>query len=155
MRLRTLILSAALLLPAPLLAQNAERDSVLASIQGFLTGMRTKDTVLMRQAVDSATRMTLLRPMPAGGIRVVTLTADQFIRVASNPNQPALDEPIRNPIVQIDGPLATVWAEYQVRRAGAVTHCGYDAFHLAKLGGRWKILNVSDTYRTEGCGGAW
>jgi hypothetical protein len=57
--------------------------------------------------------------------------------------------------VQIDADLATVWAEYQVRIDGNVSHCGYDAFHLARLAGRWKIINVSDTFRREGCGAAW
>jgi len=36
-----------------------------------------------------------------------------------------------------------------------VTHCGYDAFHLARLGGVWKIINVADSYTTTGCGAAW
>ena len=156
MRLRSLLCSLALLaIAAPLHAQATARDSVLATIQTFLDGMRTKDTVAMRSVVDSMTRMTLLRPTPTGGIRVLALSAEQFVRVASNPNQPGIDEPIRNPVVQIDGPLASVWTEYQVRRDGRVSHCGFDAFHLARLAGRWKILNVSDTCRTTGCGEAW
>ena len=36
-----------------------------------------------------------------------------------------------------------------------VTHCGYDAFHLARRDGRWKILNISDTYQRTECGPAW
>ena len=140
MRLRSLLLAAALLAaPAAMHAQATAKDSVLAAIDGFLGGMRAKDTTIMKQHIDSLTRMTLLRPAPGGGVRVMTLTGAQFIRVASNPNQPPLDEPIRNAVVQIDGDLASVWAEYQVRRDGRVTHCGYDAFHLARLGGSWKI----------------
>jgi hypothetical protein len=83
------------------------------------------------------------------------LTAAQFMRAVSRPEQPALDEPIRNPVVQVDGDLASVWAEYQVRIDGKVSHCGFDAFHLARLGGQWKILNVSDTFRRTGCGDPW
>jgi hypothetical protein len=105
--------------------------------------------------VDSLTRITLLRPAPGGGTRVVVLTAPQFMRLAVRPDQPGLDEPIRNPVVHVSGDLASVWAEYQVRRDGAVTHCGYDAFHLSRRGGRWKLLNVSDTYQQTGCGPAW
>ena len=156
MRLRSLLCSIALLaIAAPLHAQATARDSVLATIQTFLDGMRAKDTVAMRSVVDSMTRMTLLRPTQTGGIRVVAVSAEQFVRMASNPNQPGIDEPIRNPVVQIDGPLASVWTEYQVRREGRVSHCGFDAFHLARLDGKWKILNVSDTFRTTGCGEMW
>jgi hypothetical protein len=58
-------------------------------------------------------------------------------------------------VVHVSGDLATVWAEYQVRRDTTVTHCGFDAFHLVRSGGRWKLLNISDTYQAAGCGPAW
>ena len=131
-----------------------DRAAVLATIDNFLRGLRTKDTTLMAAQTDSLTRMTLLRPGP-NGTRVFLLTGQQFIALTAKPDQPAFDEPIRNPVVQVDGDLASVWAEYQVRRDGKVTHCGFDAFHLARLGGKWKILNVSDTFRQTGCGEPW
>lgn len=133
--------------------RQAERE-VLATIDTFLIGLRTKDTALMARQMDSLTRFTLLRPSPAG-TRVMLLTPAQFMTAVTRPDQPALDEPIRAPIVRIDADLASVWAEYQVRIDGRVSHCGFDAFHLARLGGRWKILNVSDTFRRAGCGAAW
>ena len=69
---------------------------------------------------------------------------------------PTYDEPIRKPVIQVNGDLASVWVEYQVRlEPGKVHHCGYDSFQMARLGGRWRILNVSDTYTEEGCGPAW
>ena len=135
-------------------APTAAHAEVLATIDSFLAGLRTKDTMLMARHVDTLARMTLLRPGPAGS-RVMLLTAAQFMRAVSRPEQPALDEPIRNPVVHVDGDLASVWAEYQVRIDGKVSHCGFDAFHLARLGGQWKILNVSDTFRRAGCGDPW
>ena len=133
-----------------------EREAVLATLQGFMDALRMKDTTALSQHVDSLTRITLLRPRrDGGGTRVVVMTAAQFIRAVTQPGQPPLDEPIRNPVVQVSGDLATVWAEYQVRRDTTVTHCGFDAFHLARRDGRWKILNVSDTYQQTGCGPAW
>jgi len=141
---------------APGTPDPAVRAEVLGTLNTFMRALRTRDTTTMLQLLDSASRMTLLRPVPGGGIRVVVLTGAQFVRVASNPNQAPIDEPIRNAVVHVDGPLASVWAEYQVRRADkTVSHCGYDAFHLAKLGERWKILNVSDSFRQTGCGPAW
>ena len=136
-------------------ASSADRQQVLATIESFLRGLRTKDTTLMAQQMDSLTRLTLLRPLPNGGSRVVVMSGMEFIRNVSRPDQPAIDEPIRNPVVQVDGDLATVWAEYQVIIEGRVSHCGHDAFHLARLGGQWKILNVSDTFRRTGCGDRW
>ncbi|HEU4559128.1 MAG TPA: nuclear transport factor 2 family protein [Longimicrobium sp.] len=132
-----------------------EREAVLAAIQSFMDALRNKDVAAMNQHVDSLTRLTLIRPTREGGTRVVVMTADQFIRAVTQPNQPGVDEPIRNPVVHVSGDLATVWAEYQVRRDTTVTHCGFDAFHLARRDGRWKLLNISDTYQPTGCGPAW
>jgi ketosteroid isomerase-like protein len=132
-----------------------EREAVLAAIQSFMDALRNKDVATMNQYVDSLTRLTLIRPTREGGTRVMVLTADQFIRAVTQPNQPGVDEPIRNPVVHVSGDLASVWAEYQVRRDTTVTHCGFDAFHLARRDGRWKLLNISDTYQPTGCGPAW
>jgi ketosteroid isomerase-like protein len=133
-----------------------ERDAVLATIMGFTDALRMKDTTAMSQHVDSLTRFTLLRQRRDGGTFVWVLTAPEFIRVATRPDQPGLDEPIRNPVVHVSGDLASVWAEYQVRRPdGTVSHCGFDAFQLVRSSGRWKILNISDTFQPAGCGPAW
>jgi ketosteroid isomerase-like protein len=132
-----------------------EGAAVLATVQSFLDALRMRDTTAMSQHMDSLTRITLLRPTREGGTRVWVLTPAEFISAATRPGQPGLDEPIRNPVVHVSGDLATVWAEYQVRNGTTVTHCGFDAFQLVRSGGRWKFLNVSDTYQQTGCGPAW
>ena len=142
-------------LPSATLAQTPAEKEVLAVIESFLAGLRNKDTTVMKQHLDSLTRFTLLRPTQSGGVRVFLLSGADFVQRTTQPGGPTYDEPIRNPRVQIDADLASVWAEYQVRMEGKVTHCGYDAFHLARLNGRWKILNVSDTFRQQGCGEPW
>ena len=71
----------------------------------------------------------------------------QFVTAATAPANPTLDEPIRNIRMQLDGDLATVWAEYQLRIGGKVSHCGYDAFQLNRTTTGWKILNIADTFR--------
>jgi hypothetical protein len=134
-------------------AQDAKAE-VVATIKDFMRGLKIRDTALVAAQIDSLTRFTLIRPGPSGS-RIVVARGTDFIRMAGRTDQPPLDEPTRNPVVQIDGDLASVWTEYQVRRDGKVTHCGYDAFHLARLGGKWKIINVSDSFRPEGCGAPW
>lgn len=133
----------------------SDKEQVLAALDTFFVGLRTKDTVLMLRHVDSATRFTLLRPTRDGGLRVVVYSAREFITNVTAPNQPGIDEPIRNPVVHIDGDLASVWAEYQVIAEGKVSHCGLDAFHMVRKQGAWRILNVSDTFRRTGCGAPW
>ena len=152
------IIAALVLFAAPwatAASQSPQAKEVLASLQSFLDAMKAKDTVGMKLALDPLTRFTLLRSS-ASGTQVMVLTGTEFLRAVSQPNGPTYDEPLRKPVVHIDGDLATVWAEYQVRlEPGKVHHCGYDSFQMARLGGRWKILSVSDTYREDGCGAAW
>lgn len=137
------------------LAGHAQSDSaqVVSALTRFFDAARTKDTATVRAAFDDAARLTLLRPDPNGGVRVMTLGAQQFVQAVAGGS--GLDEPIRNVKVMIDGDLASVWAEYQVRANGAVSHCGYDALHMVRRPGGWKILSIADSFRREGCGAAW
>lgn len=157
MRLLPALLVAGCLLHSPsrLAAQSADSAAVLGTIDRMLVALRTRDADGLRATFHEQVRMTLLRPGPDGSTRPVVLTGEQFITAATNPQGPALDEPIRHPVVQLHGDLATVWAEYQVRINGAVSHCGYDAFHLVRVAGAWKILTVADTFRRTNCGAMW
>jgi len=53
--------------------------------------------------------------------------------------------------VRIDGNVAQVWAYYTFHRNTTFSHCGIDAFMLAKVGSTWKITQLADSRRTEGC----
>jgi hypothetical protein len=131
-----------------------DKAAVVATIKAFLGALSTRDTTVLSAHIDSTTRFTLIRPGPSGS-RITVVRGGDFVQAVARPNQPPFEEPIRNPVVHVDGDLASVWTEYQVRRGGEVTHCGFDAFHLARLGGKWKIINVSDSFRPTGCGEAW
>lgn len=155
MRLAAVALLLSALIPAGASAQTNDTTAVLAVLDRFIGALRDKDSTAMRSVLHEQARFTLLRPAQGGGVQVVVLDAASFPRLVSAPNQPSLDEPIRNQKVNIDADLATVWAEYQVRIDGRVSHCGYDAFHLVRQRGEWKILNVSDTFRRDGCGAMW
>lgn len=136
----------------------AQGDSAQAEVLGVVKAMlkviETKDAASVAAHVDSSTRFTLLRPTPTGG-RVIVIAGPQFMERVTQPGGPPAKELIRNPEIRIDGDLATVWTEYQFIIDGKVHHCGHDAFHLGRIGGTWKILNVSDSYREEGCGEPW
>ena len=140
--------------PVQASAQHAKAE-VIQAVKSFLGGMQTRDSAGLAALLDPNTRFTLLRPGQAGGWQVVVLTGAQYLQIVMNPSTPAAEERIRNPVVQIDGDLASVWTEYQLLVNGAMSHCGTDAFHLVRLGGRWKILNISDTFRQQGCGDPW
>ena len=55
------------------------------------------------------------------------------------------------PTVLIRGPIAVVWAPYEFRRDGKVSHCGVDVFNMLKVDGRWLIGNAMWTVEPEAC----
>lgn len=61
-------------------------------------------------------------------------------------------EEIRNVIVERDGDVAMVWAPFTVSIGGKVASCGYDHFDLIREDGTWKVMNLTFSSRTEGCG---
>ena len=142
----------ALLASVPSLrAQDADRTAVLATVQKLFDAMRTRDTVLLAQQFDSTAR--LLGVATRDGVQSLRLTSpSQFgAAVARAPAADVWNERIFDPEVRIDGPVAQVWAYYTFHRSLTFSHCGIDAFMLVKVGTAWKITQLSDSRRTQGC----
>jgi hypothetical protein len=137
--------------PAIVQAQQSDRDAILATVQKVFDAMRTRDTALLTQAFDSSAR--LVGVGARNGVPAVRLTtpASFGALISSAPAGDVWHERIYEPEVRIDGTVAQVWAYYTFHRNATFSHCGVDAFMLAKVGGAWKITQLSDSRRTEGC----
>ena len=68
------------------------------------------------------------------------------------PGGPRFEETISDPAIDVDGDIAMVWAPYLFRLHGKVHHCGIDHFDLVRSEGRWRVLNITWSSRTTGCG---
>ena len=134
---------------APLPAQAHPAGGPLAVVEGLFEAMRRADTTAMRAVFDPSTR--LVSTTTRNGVPVMRVVAiEQWLQaVAGAPAQ--LDERIWDPVVQIDDHLATVWVRYELLVDGELSHCGVDAFQLFKSAAGWKIFQVADTQRREGC----
>jgi putative lumazine-binding protein len=153
--MRAMILSAVLLLPlprlTPALRAQAEERAVMAVVQQLFDGMRARDTAKMRATLHPDARLV------SAGVKdsVPTVAIEPITGWLSGiPNaRPGLllDERIRNPVVRVDGGLASVWAEYTFYLGDKVNHCGVDTFHLVKTADGWRIIDLADTRRREGC----
>lgn len=148
-----LVCVASLASPHRTMAQTSERDAVLATVQKVFDAMRTRDTALLSQAFDSTGRLVGVRTPRGGGEPRLTLTTpSQF--GAGIVNAPAGDvwhERMYEPEVRIDDNVAQVWGYFTFHRNATFSHCGVDAFMLVKIGGAWKITQIADTHRTQGC----
>jgi len=89
--------------------------------------------------------------MRDGMYRATMNPPDGWIESISSFEGPEIDERFYDPTVEISGPLASVWTEYDLYVGGEFRHCGVDAFHLALTEEGWKIVHLADTRVQDGC----
>jgi len=139
--------------PAGLTAQAAppgEAEAVIRVVTDVFDAMRGRDTVALRAAFHPEARLVTVVPGGAGGDAVRVGSVDAFVEAVGS-GDAHLDETIHDPVVRIDGDLAGLWTYYELRVDGELSHCGVDALHLVRGGEGWKIVNLADTRRREGC----
>lgn len=136
-----------------LAAQATEEQAVMAVVTRLFDGMRARDTAIMRSTFAPGTRL-LRAGVRQGELGVAPTAADEFIRIVGSATGPVWDERIHGAEIRIDGTLASVWTAYEFYLGDKFSHCGVDAFHLARFRDGWKIIGLADTQRREGCGQA-
>lgn len=137
---------------APISAQPTQtaESEVLAVVNALFDGMRKVDSAMVRPLFHAKARMftvDLRRPDS-----LVEGSVERFIQSIGRPRTDVFDEQLSNVRVMIDGSIASVWTDYKFFRGTTFSHCGIDHFLLVKQRGSWKILELSDTRRTENCG---
>ena len=140
--------------PSALAGQSAQvprtpRDSVIAAVNEFFRAMTTRDTaatnrVQFADGVSFAVRaqgdtFAISRRGNEGWIRQLATMRDTVV------------ERMWEPVVQVHGPIATVWAPYDIHRNRQFVHCGVDAFTLIRTTTGWKIATVAYTAEPTGC----
>lgn len=53
--------------------------------------------------------------------------------------------------IRVDGDIASAWTPYTFYLDGRIRHCGVNSIELLRPARGWKITQLSDTRRTEGC----
>jgi hypothetical protein len=130
-------------------AQTPEEREVRAVIDRLFEGMRNADTAVIRPLFAPNARFALLdnRSTPPG---VRYDTVGSWINGVAN-SAKRWDEQIYDVQVRVDGNMAHVWAPYTFYLDKKWRHCGTDSVELLKIAGAWKITQLSDTQRREGC----
>ena len=148
---RTVILLLIGLLAQPVAAsaQSAEAD-VMAVITRLFDGMRAGDSATVRSTFAPEAR--LMSAFEREGIPTLRAgSLGQFVTLIGTPHDHVWDERIWGTEIRIDDRLATVWTNYAFLHGSTLSHCGVDAFQLFHGAEGWKIINLVDTRRTEGC----
>lgn len=126
-----------------------DEADVLAVVTRLFDAMRVRDTTAIRAISHPA--LHVFTPMDVNDEPVIRTTPiDEMIEFVANAAE-RLDERAFHPEIRIDGPLASVWTYYDFIAGSDFSHCGTDAFHLARGPEGWLITGLAYTVRQEGC----
>ena len=131
-------------------ADDGEAKAVLATIEALFAAFESGDGAAMLRQVYPDGRVTASSRRGDGTIALRPQSWAQFAdRITP---QRAFQERISSPLVHIDQDIALVWAPFVVRVGGKVSNCGIDHFDLVREAGTWKVMNLTFSSRTTGCG---
>jgi hypothetical protein len=143
------VVAMAILFPAIVESQSGDEKAVLATVNRMFEGMRSADSGMVRSTFASGARFASVdsRSTPAaikydaidGWLSGVATSARRW------------DEQVYDVQVKVDSNMAHVWAPYTFYLDKAVRHCGINSLELLRDGAGWKITQLSDTRRREGC----
>lgn len=117
---------------------------IVAVVNGVFDGMRKGDSAMVRPLFHAKARMITM-DLRTGRPAQIEESAEGLIQSVGRPRTEVFDEQLSNVRVQIDGTLASVWADYKFFRGTTLSHCGIDHFLLVNEGSGWKILELADT----------
>lgn len=128
----------------------ADRKAVLEPLDLMFDGMKARDTTMIMSAFVPGARLVDIRNRD-GQTTVRFLPVADFARSLLGAPAGDLIERYWDTQIDVEDNVASVWVQYDFHIGDRFTHCGIDAFHLAKTHMGWKIVQVMDTRRTTGC----
>lgn len=121
-------------------------------IDTFFEGFHKGDTLLMKSVMLNELVMQTAFTDKEGNNKLTNGTSEDLLSaIANRPESQKWDERLLDYKVQIDGNLAHVWTPYEFWFNDSFSHCGANAFTLAKTNDGWKIIHLIDSRRRESC----
>lgn len=133
----------------PARAQSAEEKAVLDVVVRLFDGMRAADSAMVRSVFHPEARLVTASARD-GQPLAAPVPIDRFVQAVAGFRE-KVDEQIHDPEIRVDGNLAQLWTFYTLHVDGRFVHCGVDAFQLVRTAAGWKIIQIADTRRREGC----
>ncbi len=126
-----------------------DEAGAVAAVQQMFEGMRTANPGMVRAVFAPDARFAMLAEAD-GGQAVRAQTVDGWIDAIGDSGG-RWNEQVYDLDVRVDGAMASVWAPYTFYLDGAISHCGINSIELLHDGEGWKVTQISDTRRREGC----
>ncbi|MDC8004660.1 nuclear transport factor 2 family protein [Aureisphaera galaxeae] len=121
-------------------------------IDTFFEGFHKGDTLMMRGTLAKDVKLQTAFTDKEGTPHLSTGPLDRLLTsIANRPAEQKWDERLLDYKVSIDGNLAHVWTPYEFWVNDTFSHCGANAFTLAKMEDGWKIIHLIDSRRRSSC----
>jgi hypothetical protein len=138
-RLGATVSSASVTVASGVGSQDAEEAAVVAAAQAVFDAMAALDADAFR---DSMVPDGFL--MAVGFESSPKTSRDDFAARVGQRTRPMIER-MWDPEVRIDEPFATLWAPYDFYSGLEFSHCGTDAFQLAKTAEGWRVISITYT----------
>lgn len=135
--------------PAPASGAGADSAAVLRAVQRLFDAMLARDTAAARALLLPGARMISVRGDTAVA-RARTQGDTAFIAMLATGKERLLER-FWQPVVHVQGPIASVWTPYDFHIDGSFSHCGIDVVSLVKVGDAWRIATITWTVQRRGC----
>ncbi|MEL6558751.1 MAG: nuclear transport factor 2 family protein [Bacteroidota bacterium] len=134
-----------------LYAQSDKQKEITMPIYKLFEGMEKNDSSMVRKVMTNDITFYTFGQNEIGDNVLKSGDVQQFLNTIGSPKEVVFRELISNVKVQSDGDFASVWCDYSFYLGDKFHHCGIDQFLLINTDSGWKIRQIVDTRRTEGC----
>ena len=119
-----------------------------AVLNTLFDGMRAGDSAAVRAVFHPEARLhTALGPADTAAVRATSV--DAFVEAVGQPRERSWDERIWDVEIRTDGPLAHAWVPYAFYVGEDLSHCGVNAVQFVQTSDGWRILQLTDTRRSD------
>lgn len=132
-------------------AQKKEKSEVYKVVEDLFEGYRQGDSSMVSKTFMKGAVMQRVSSYEGKTTVSDPASVQSWLNYIGKGLDKVHDEQIWDPVISIDGDLATVWVKYALYLGKDFSHCGVDSFSLVKIDNEWKIFHIVDTRKNSSC----
>lgn len=129
--------------------ESADQKDIKATITLFFDGMLEMDSAKVASTLHPSIRFNSCFISSDSLPKMNAENVQEFLVAVGTPHDGIWDEQITSWDIKTDLHFSQVWADYIFIYNKKFSHCGVDAFQLVKENGKWLIIQLTDTRRTN------
>jgi len=121
----------------------AQREAVVGTLQSLFDALENGDAELLRSIMDPS--VVMHSSETRDGVTTFSAADVEGLAARITTSEVPLIERMWDPIVSVNGPLATIWTPYDFYVGEDFSHCGVDSANMMHTEEGWRIVALSWT----------